>query len=66
MTPDQKICKNCRFAKHAGYKWIICGKKNEWKPETESCDRFRKIPCGECPLNGMNACDPGCGYLRYK
>lgn len=66
MTPDQKICKNCRFAKKAGYKQVICGKKNEWKPELDSCDYFREIPCETCPRNGLAECDPKCGYLRYK
>lgn len=41
MTPtNQKICKNCRFGKEAGYRQVICGKKNEWQPELYSCEYF--------------------------
>ena len=63
---DQTVCKNCRYAKKAQYRQIICGKTNTWHSELDSCNRFEKIPCGDCPKNGLNDCDPSCGYLRYK
>ena len=50
MTPtEQRICKNCRFATDAKYRQVICQKKNEFKPETDSCEYFKKNPCGDCP-----------------
>ena len=35
---EEKQCKDCRFARLMGYNQVICGKRNQWRVEPDTCD----------------------------
>lgn len=35
------ICKNCAYAKPAGYRQVICKKTDTFQVEVYSCSRFK-------------------------
>ena len=43
MTPETN-CKNCQFGKPAGYRQVICQKKNQFEPELSSCGYWKEKP----------------------
>ena len=42
VTVDENKCKNCIYAKPAGYRQVICKKTNTWQVELYSCPWFKK------------------------
>lgn len=38
----EKHCENCHYADPAGYRQVICRKKNRFEPELYSCEWWKE------------------------